>query len=86
VTDAARRAGDPTSYDWLQRAGLVEQTKDDADDYRFRLRGEIAALLELAGVVAREGGHKTTRRCSRTRRARAWPPSRARARRPDRRR
>jgi hypothetical protein len=60
MSDAERRAGDPTSYDWLEAASvrLVERTKDDADDYRFR-DGEIGALLDLAGVAAREGGHKT---------------------------
>jgi hypothetical protein len=60
VSDAERRPGDPTSYDWLDAASarLVERVKDDPHAYRFR-DDEIVSLLEMAGVGAREGGHKT---------------------------
>jgi hypothetical protein len=47
-------------YEWLEAATerLSEGVGDDADRYRFR-EGEIDLILDLAGVAAHEGGHKT---------------------------
>jgi hypothetical protein len=60
MTEPEGRAGDPTSYEWLEAAAarLVARVKDDPEAYRFR-DGEIVALLDMAGVAARDGGHKT---------------------------
>ena len=47
-------------YDWLQAASvrLAEGIGDSAADYRLEER-EIERILDLAGVAAHEGGHKT---------------------------
>jgi hypothetical protein len=47
-------------YEWLDAASLrlSEGVNDDPALYRFQ-DGEIDALLDLAGVAAHEGGHKT---------------------------
>jgi hypothetical protein len=47
-------------YDWLETAAvrLAEGVGDDPADYRLD-EAEIARILDLAGVAAHEGGHKT---------------------------
>jgi hypothetical protein len=47
-------------YDWLETAAvrLATEVGDDPADYRFD-EGEIERILDLAGVAAHEGGHKT---------------------------
>jgi hypothetical protein len=47
-------------YDWLETAAqrLAAEVGDDPADYWFDER-EIERILDLAGVAAHEGGHKT---------------------------
>ena len=47
-------------YDWLEAAAarLAAGIGDDPDGYRFT-DAEIERILDLAGVAAHEGGHKT---------------------------
>jgi hypothetical protein len=47
-------------YDWLETAAerLAVGVGDDPDAYRFDGR-EIDRILDLAGVAAHDGGHKT---------------------------
>jgi hypothetical protein len=47
-------------YEWLEAASrrLSEGVNDDPELYRFD-EGEIDLILDLAGVAAHEGGHKT---------------------------
>ena len=47
-------------YDWLDAAArrLGEGVGDDPSGYRFD-EGEIDRILNLAGIAAHEGGHKT---------------------------
>jgi hypothetical protein len=47
-------------YDWLETAAdrLAHGVGDDPGDYWFDER-EIERILDLAGVAAHEGGHKT---------------------------
>ena len=47
-------------YDWLAEAArsLADSVGDDPGRYWFA-DGEIDRLLDLAGVAAHEGGHKT---------------------------
>jgi hypothetical protein len=47
-------------YDWLETAAdrLAAGVGDHPADYRFD-EGEIERILDLAGVAAHEGGHKT---------------------------
>lgn len=48
------------TYEWLTEAArrLSEGVGDDLSLYRFT-DGQIDQLLDLAGVAAHEGGHKT---------------------------
>ena len=48
------------TYDWLELTArsLADGVGDDPAGYRFA-DGEIDKLLDLAGVAAHEGGHKT---------------------------
>jgi len=48
------------TYEWLEAASrrLSEGVQDDPERYRFD-EGEIDLILDLAGVAAHEGGHKT---------------------------
>ena len=48
------------TYDWLDAAArnLAYGVGDDPDGYRFG-EGETDRILDLAGVAAHEGGHKT---------------------------
>ena len=59
MAEHGRREGDPVSYDWLDAAAkrLRESVGDDPGPYRLD-EARIASLLELAGIAAREGGHK----------------------------
>jgi hypothetical protein len=47
-------------YDWLETAAkrLAAGVGDDPTDYRLE-ESEIDRILDLAGVAAHEGGHKT---------------------------
>ena len=47
-------------YDWLEAAALrlSDGVGDDPSGYVFD-EGEIDRILDLAGVAAHEGGHKT---------------------------
>jgi hypothetical protein len=48
------------TYEWLEAASqrLSDGVGDEPELYRFR-EDEMNALLDLAGVAAHEGGHKS---------------------------
>lgn len=52
--------GGPTTYEWLEVAArnLSDGVDDDPALYWFE-DGEIDRILDLAGVAAHEGGHKS---------------------------
>ena len=55
----ASREGDPVAWEWLEAAAERLRTRAGDAPEGYRLAGaQIESLLGLAGVAAREGGHK----------------------------